>query len=302
MSWKSLTCVTMFCALLAGQAMAQPSLDVQLANTGGTPTLDSQGRLTWNIGVDVDPSLFQTTNDGFGSATAFDVGFTLTGMTAVSAAAVASNFDTNTPGHSVFGDETADEDGDYIGVQLGSDASNVFASLGSIVFTTGGLKEAATITLEPLSTANLTTTISWGGAYDANGNAGSTHGLIAQDIAGDPVTKFGTTGSWTYTTIPGDASLDGIVDGGDLNLIGSNWMQPNRHWGQGNFDLSELVDGGDLNLIGSNWMQTAPGLSGGGGLTLALAPANVPEPATTTLGVIAALAGVIVSKRRYSAS
>src|SRR5690606_15665837 len=50
MSWKSLTCVTVFCALLAGQAMAVPTLTV-------TPSAAGANTL-WTVAVTPDPTLF----------------------------------------------------------------------------------------------------------------------------------------------------------------------------------------------------------------------------------------------------
>ena len=49
MSWKSLTCVTVFCALLAGQAMAAPTLSV-VGSAAGANTL-------WTVSVTPDAAL-----------------------------------------------------------------------------------------------------------------------------------------------------------------------------------------------------------------------------------------------------
>ncbi len=187
MSWTKFTCLFSFCALLAAPVMAQPPLSVDLVRNGsGNPILDSNGGFVWTIGVDPDETQFDTPADGEnagvnGAATALDVGFDLAGgLSANSASRTVANFDTNTPGNSTFGDETADGDGDFIGVQIGSDASNVFASLGSVYFTDGAVKEALRITTAPLTTNGLTTSVAWGGAYDAAGAAGNTHGAVAQ--------------------------------------------------------------------------------------------------------------------------
>lgn len=299
MSWKSITCVAVMCALMASQALALPALDVRLSG-GATPVLDGQGRLVWVVGVDVDETLFETTGQGTGGSVGMDIGFTLTGMNVASAAAVASNFDTNIPGASVFGDETADGDGDFVGVQAGTNANDVLAALGSIFFTEGGVKDALTITMAPLSTANLTTTISWGGAYNAAGGAGSTHGLLAQDATGDPVTKLGVQGSLSYTATPGDANLTGGVGIADLNAVLNNFGSGTT-WQLGRFNGPGVVGIGDLNAVLNNFGSPSGVLSGAGALTLSAT--NVPEPSAFALvAVPALLVGAAYRNRRKNNS
>jgi hypothetical protein len=88
----------------------------------------------------------------------------------------------------------------------------------------------------------------------------------------------------TVTTIlplPGDANLDGTVDGADLNTVLSNYNQTGTVWAQGDFNADGTVDGADLNTVLSNYNMH-------NSLTAA-----VPEPGTLgmlALGAIGALA------------
>jgi hypothetical protein len=103
-------------------------------------------------------------------------------------------------------------------------------------------------------------------------------GAIVNDPNSYVVTFLG------YTA--GDANGDHIVDGGDLALMGGNWMQSGITWAGADFTGDGLVDGGDLALIGGNWMWQLP----------AAPEAPLPEPATLALLSVGVLA-VIRRKR-----
>ena len=90
----------------------------------------------------------------------------------------------------------------------------------------------------------------------------------------DPGFSFDMT---VVPQLPGDANFDGIVNGLDVALVASNWLQT----GNGDVNGDGVVNGLDIALISSNWLHTA------GGAT------SVPEPSTIALaafGVIALLA------------
>ncbi len=61
----------------------------------------------------------------------------------------------------------------------------------------------------------------------------------------------------------GDCTLDNSVDGGDLAIIGGNWMDTGgtMTWADGDFNGDGNIDGGDLALMGGNWMQTRTPMS-----------------------------------------
>ncbi len=264
-------CSAILFVLLAYSATAQPALTVDLVG-GGAPVL-VDGGLVWTIGVDPDEALFDTPDSGDnagvnGASTALDIGFDLSGGNlAVAASRNSSNFDTNLPGLSTFGDETPDGEGAFIGVQIGDDPSNVFASLGSVYFTDGGsgVFEALTIQTAPLSLSipgvTNTVSITWGGAYDANGLPGSTHGALAQGGSFDD--QIGVAGSATYTATPGDADLTGGVDLDDLNTVLFNFLS-GTSWEEGNFDGNATTDLDDLNSVLFNFLEPSGVLTFGG--------------------------------------
>jgi len=84
----------------------------------------------------------------------------------------------------------------------------------------------------------------------------------------------------------GDANGDHIVDGGDLALMGGNWLASGITWAGGDFTGDSIVDGGDLALMGGDWNWNRP-----------YAPESpLPEPATMALLALGAMA-VIRRKR-----
>ena len=86
----------------------------------------------------------------------------------------------------------------------------------------------------------------------------------------------------TYARLPGDVNNDGIVNGQDIAVIASHWLQTgtgtNDPPGDANFD--GIVNGQDIALIASHWLQT----TGGG------ASAAVPEPSAIVLVALGGLA------------
>ena len=56
---------------------------------------------------------------------------------------------------------------------------------------------------------------------------------------------------------PGDANLDGTVNGADLNTVLSNYNQSGMAWSQGDFNYDGVVNGADLNTVLSNYNQVA---------------------------------------------
>ena len=86
----------------------------------------------------------------------------------------------------------------------------------------------------------------------------------------------------------GDANGDHSVDGGDLSLMGGNWMVSTTGWGNCDFNNDGLVDGGDLALMGGNWNWTLPG----GAPSL-----PIPEPVSLLL-LSAAAPLALIRKRR----
>lgn len=55
----------------------------------------------------------------------------------------------------------------------------------------------------------------------------------------------------------GDATLDGLVDQKDLNVIGLHWQANVRGWDKGDFNGDGLVDSRDLDRVGQNWQSPA---------------------------------------------
>ncbi len=92
----------------------------------------------------------------------------------------------------------------------------------------------------------------------------------------------GCADGWIYghsnpPRLPGDATSNLVVDGGDLAIVGGNWFQTGMSWSEGDFNDDGKVDGGDLALMGGNWMFGVPP-----------SPAPLPEPSAAVLLVVTA--------------
>ena len=87
--------------------------------------------------------------------------------------------------------------------------------------------------------------------------------------------------SYATPALPGDVNFDGVVNGLDIALVASHWLQSgNGVAGDANFD--GVVNGLDISLIASNWLQSAGSASG---------PAtSVPEPSAVVLAALGILA------------
>ena len=83
---------------------------------------------------------------------------------------------------------------------------------------------------------------------------------------------------------PGDANTDGVVDVGDLGILGANYGRASdATWAMADFTGDGAVDVGDLGVLGANYGRRATGLS------------PVPEPATLLL---LAISGPALCRRR----
>ncbi|MBL9122820.1 MAG: choice-of-anchor M domain-containing protein [Planctomycetaceae bacterium] len=140
----------------------------------------------------------------------------------------------------------------------------------------------------------------------AQGHAHFNWGFTARGIYGIDIVasaylgpgKTNPTASETYTFyfgveagLPGDATLDSIVDGADYTLWADRYLSgPDATWRDGDFNLDGLVDGADYTIWADHFGTGMPEPS--------LAVSAVPEPSTLGLGLVAASLGALTFVRR----
>ena len=121
-----------------------------------------------------------------------------------------------------------------------------------------------------LYTSNITTGLPGSAAFSGDDNGAQYKvtflGYTAGDANGDHKVDGGDLalmgGNWMMggaRPMPGDANLNDKVDGGDLALMGGSWMMTGKSWGDGDFNGDGTVDGGDLGMMGGNWMDRVRG-------------------------------------------
>ena len=104
-------------------------------------------------------------------------------------------------------------------------------------------------------------------------------------IVGTGTDAADETGAFLLTpAMPGDANLDGAVNGTDLNIVLSNYNQTGMDWYHGDFNGDGAVDGADLNIVLSNYNQTA-------------SVSAVPEPSALAMLALVAI-GMLAWNRR----
>jgi hypothetical protein len=99
---------------------------------------------------------------------------------------------------------------------------------------------------------------------------------------------FGDGGALGPGTLPGDADLNGTVNGDDLGVVLSNYNQTGMNWAHGDFDGDGMVNGPDLNVLLSHYNESV-----GVG-------AAVPEPSALLLLGIGAIALFARAWRRWA--
>lgn len=117
---------------------------------------------------------------------------------------------------------------------------------------------------------------------------------LAYDLDGSGTVDTGDRNAWLIEadSLPGDATLDGIVKSDDLNEVGVSWQRMDAtSWSQGDFNGDGIVDSTDLNDVGVNWQSTAATFAG------AQPASAVPEPTGALTGLLAVL-GLLAMRRR----
>ena len=114
------------------------------------------------------------------------------------------------------------------------------------------------ITLDPIANTLMQDAHANGWVIDSDHPIGSTtaaadpliHALGWTDTVVD-----GRTVLTVMYTLCGDANLDGVVNGADLNTVLSNYNKTGMYWSQGDFNYDGTVNGADLNMVLSNYNQ-----------------------------------------------
>jgi hypothetical protein len=97
--------------------------------------------------------------------------------------------------------------------------------------------------------------------------------------------------------IPGDVNLDGVVNGLDISVMASHWLQTGSNV-PGDTNGDGVVNGLDISAVAAHWLQSLQGFANSAGGAAGIAA--VPEPTTASLGVLAAaaLTAVLARARR----
>jgi hypothetical protein len=126
-------------------------------------------------------------------------------------------------------------------------------------------------------------------------------------VVGDPLMMF-------QLALPGDVTLDGIVDDKDVAVLNANWLRPGL-FPQGDVNGDGTVNGTDLGIVRGSWLlEINNGLVALSSLNIpgpiidpktgypVIPPVAIPEPRSAIFGLMALSAAVpvILRQRRRS--
>jgi sialate O-acetylesterase len=120
--------------------------------------------------------------------------------------------------------------------------------------------------LMPYGTAEMGVAVSGNTIYAIGGESA---------IAADSNTESWLQVGQIVASLPADANHDGVVNGLDINLVSSHWLQTGAGIA-GDVNSDNVVNGLDIDTIAAEWLQSTVGGAGSGGIT-------VPEPTAGTL-------------------
>jgi len=95
---------------------------------------------------------------------------------------------------------------------------------------------------------------------------------------------YAMSGILTVLPIPGDANLDGFVDGGDYTIWADHYLLTGQSWETGDFNDDQVVDGGDYTIWADHYAPAAVATA-------------VPEPSTLVLAGIGVAVFVAIRRR-----
>ncbi|MCA9262409.1 MAG: cadherin-like domain-containing protein [Planctomycetales bacterium] len=144
-------------------------------------------------------------------------------------------------------------------------------------FDLGSLSSPATVTLQVFARGDM----NYDGSLDASDidqlamAIRTTESAAVYDLNGDESIDWA---DYSYlivnllATSPGDANLDGVVNGVDLEAWQSNRFTTEGGWATGDFNGDTVIDGADFNVWIQNRFMTSANGSSGGDLRIPRAP------------------------------
>jgi hypothetical protein len=236
--------------MFASPALAVPTM--QVTNVG----LDANGNWTWIVGVTPDTAFFvNNPPNGVGGSTAVTMGLISSGNFVSSTPAVATpNVAHLIPGGVIFGwemltdvDPGAGVNNRPVGIQANLGTREIYASLGTVYFTSGGSKPILTVTTRgPSTTTDLNSSLS---LHDAS--------IIAQNDPNSTNDTFNfAPGTANRSVRAGDSDLSGVIDFTDFQILQAAYNRSSTNWTKGDFDRSGTTVLADFQILDQNFNQS----------------------------------------------